>query len=101
MTVPPKRGYKVLEFFWDLKNEQTGEMVPPDKKYMAIIEFCGEFLVDEERIGVIPEPLKVYGTTFFTGMEKEVIHLPPAGGEQISPPPIGVDPSKPPKPPSW
>jgi len=104
VTINPNRGYKVLEFLWDLRDEVTGQMLPPEQWALAVIEFCGEFWVDGERIGVIEEPLKVAGGDIYTGMEIEIIVIPPSpplGGGSSSGGSNTTDPTKPPKPPEW
>ena len=102
VTIEPKRGYKVLEFFWDLRDERTGQILPEENAALAVMEFCGEFWVDGERIGVIEEPLKVLADRIHTGFEKEVNILPEPIGGGGSPPTKPSEPSdKPPKPPEW
>ena len=102
VTIEPKRGYKVLEFFWDLRDERTGQILPPENAALAVMEFCGEFWVDGERIGVIGEPLKVFADRIRTGYEKQVTILPEPIGGGGSPPTKPSEPSdKPPKPPEW
>jgi len=79
-------------------------MLPPEQWALAVIEFCGEFWVDGERIGVIEEPLKVAGGDIYTGMEIEIIVIPPSpplGGGSSSGGSNTTDPTKPPKPPEW
>ncbi len=100
VTIGPKRGYKVLEFFWDLRDERTGQILPPENAAFAVMEFCGEFWLDGERIGVIREPLKVFADRIHTGYEKQVSILPePIGGGGS--PPTNEPSDKPPKPPEW
>ncbi|MEM1552778.1 MAG: hypothetical protein QXH03_08950 [Candidatus Bathyarchaeia archaeon] len=75
VTIDPKRIYTILDWKWDQRNSETGEMVPNGKRYMMVVEFCGLVEVNGQSIGVIETPLKVFGFRFDITEQKPVQHI--------------------------
>lgn len=77
VTIDPKRIYTVLDWQWDQRNSETGELVPNGERYMMVVEFCGLVKVNGQIVGVIETPLKVFGFRFDISEPKPVQHIDP------------------------
>lgn len=100
VKVNPNRIYTILDFEWDQRDWETKEMVSFGERYLMVIEFCGIVEVNDQTIGVIESPLKVFRLKFYIGKPPEQVHIDLTGGSP-SPPPSSGSPSKPPPPPNW
>lgn len=75
VTIDPKRIYTVLDWKWDQRNSETGELVPTGEHYMMVVEFCGLVKVNGQIVGVIETPLKVLRFKFYIAEQKPVQHI--------------------------
>jgi hypothetical protein len=102
VTINPNRIYTVLDWEWEQRDWETGELVPPGKDYLMVVEFCGMVEVDGQHVGVIETPLKVFRLKFSIGKPPEQVHIDPYPGSTAGDKPPPSDPSSsPPEPPNW
>lgn len=102
VTINPNRIYTILDWEWDQRDWETGELVPPGEDYLMVVEFCGMVEVDGQHVGVIETPLKVFRLKFYIGKPPEQVHIDPYPGLTAcdKPPPSNPLP-EPPLPPNW